>query len=651
MFRRETLKFGVGLVAVGFVTAIVMVISQAVNVKAAVEQSGRQGVAELRSGLAALGQSQIPLAERHFTAAGERFAAARRSLKDLPPLTERAPYIGGNLLVTERLLRDAERFAQVGLRLTALLPDDRQPQPAVTITDNGIIQGSVGMLSEFLAQREEFLAIVNETVSIAHDLVELPTADVPGAVRSQVRDWQRLLNGFVGSGDQLQHLTDVLIGLFAPATPQEYLIVFQNNDELRATGGFLGTYLLVKIDAGTFKILDAPGNGPYALSDEVAKVNMPPQPVTSIVKFWTFHDANWFLDVPTSASTMLDFYAQDRGFRPDGILFITPGVMEDLLTITGPVRPANYQVDITAENFVDATEQQVEFGYDKAKNNPKQFLIDLVPLMLEKISQLNSPDALRALAMVLKRANQNDLLLYSRHDALQSSIVQLGWDGSLPSVEGDSLAVVDSNLGGGKTDRVIEEDVVTTVTVDGNVLRHEVAVTRTHRGKENDLLHGSTNKDFIRVYAPADAAYVGVSGATVPGPDYFLTPDPAARISPQLQAAEGQTLVDDANGIRITHESGRLVIGAWSRIAPGEKQTVTFTYTTPAPTGEGERLWRFYWHHQPGAPIRDWQVVFKLPENQRIIEASASGKVSGNNRTAEFNTDSTTSRTFSVRYR
>ena len=651
-FSRELMKFGLVLALVAALSGAVIVVTRLTSTRTTVERTASGALEELQNGLASLGQSQPAAAADHFAIAAAKFRQAQTDLaRGLPAAVDRMPWLGRRLSASRRLLNDAARLAVVGQQVSAILPTDVLRQPAVTVQADGIIQGSVGVLASLLTRRTEFLGAVKEAVAVVDDLESIPARDVPASVRGRWQVWQRLLSGLVGDGANLDHLTTLLLGLLAPDQPRDYLIVFQNNDELRPTGGFPGTYLLVKFEQGMFKILDAPGTGPFALSDEVAKVNLPPQPILSVAKFWTFHDANWFLDVPTSARTMLGFYAQDRGFSPDGMIFLTPGIMEDLLGLTGPVRPARYQVDITAENFVAATEQQVEFGYDKALNNPKQFLIDLVPLMLEKLSRLNGPDALRATALTMKRANQGDLLFYSSQDDLQSAIRGLGWDGALLPVNGDYLAVVDTNLGGGKTDRVTDERVRTTVTLDGSLLRHEVAVTRTHRGQAGDKLNGFANRDFIRVYAPPAAQLVGINGATIPDAGFFLEPEASAKLTSDLLKNEGQTLVDQANGYRITNESGRKTFGAWSRIEPGQTQTVIFTYTTPAPSGGGPATWNLTWQHQPGAPLRSWQAVFNLPKGKNVRGTAPGATISNGKRTATFTSDSTISRSFSVSYR
>lgn len=327
---------------------------------------------------------------------------------------------------------------------------------------------------------------------------------------------------------------------------------------------------------------------------------------------------------------------------------MAPGIMEDLLRVTGPIRPEKYQIDITADNFVAATEQQVQFRYDKALNNPKQFLIDLVPEMLTRLSHLNGPDAMRALALTLKRANQGDLLLYSGQPTMQQHIVELGWDGGIQPITDDGVAVVDTNLGGGKTDRVIDERVRVSVRVEGTLLYHDVIVTRTHHGTKGDILTGDTNRDFVRVYAPSTAQYIGITGSSVPPKDFFQPAGPSTKPTKLLTEVEGQTLLDESTGIRLTNESGRKVFGAWSLLSPGETQSLTFTYTTPLTTGSLKQ-WKFDWQHQPGAPVRSWEMVFTAPHGQKITDGTVGGQLTNGQRTLTWVTDSTTSRSFEIR--
>lgn len=651
--KRESLKFGLAILAVLIPTGLIFGswrVSQAVRAATATTTAG---FSQVHHGLTDLSAFRVPDARQDFHRAELSFARANSQVSALagghPALLRHLPLIGKKYRTAEQVVSLGQHVAAAGRTLSTILPLDQAPIPPVTISSKGLIEGSIGVLKPLAADPTALRLAVNELIDAVNESNQIDARQLPAAQAEALATWQRFSSVLLGSPNHLKDLTEVLWSLLAPTESKEYIVIFENNDELRATGGFTGTFLLVKFDRGSFTILDAPGSGPYDLTSQTPHTSLPPQPILSIAPYWTFHDANWFLDVPTSASFTLDFYEQARGFRPDGIIYLTPGVMEDFLKITGPLRPDGYGVDITADNFVRATEQQVEFGFDKALNNPKQFLIDLVPVLLKKMSSFSAVDGLRAMTSFLQRANQADALFYSQDLPTETAITHLGWDGAIQKPSGDYLAVVDSNLGGGKTDRVMTETVTATITPRHDRWLHTIAVTRSHQGKVGDPLTGAVNRDFIRVYAPSEAEFIDVSGATVPPLGMFLTPESGAQVSVKLDAAEGRVLLDQKQGVRLSHESGKNVFGAWSIIGPGQQQTVTFTYTTPIPPVTKPVDYTLFWQKQPGAPRRQWQVRFELPARAKLIstlpfQSKKAGPI------VTLNADSAITRNFRIVY-
>jgi hypothetical protein len=113
--------------------------------------------------------------------------------------------------------------------------------------------------------------------------------------------------------DQLWPMMDLAFELvpLAPALlgidqPQNYLIIAQNNDELRATGGFISSAGLLTIDQG--QIVNLSFEDSYAIDDFTKYYPDPPAQLLDymLAEIWIFRDANWSPDYPTSAQTMLD---------------------------------------------------------------------------------------------------------------------------------------------------------------------------------------------------------------------------------------------------------------------------------------------------------------------------------------------------------
>lgn len=646
--RRELRKFLFVVVIVGLPVGLVFGVARVTRAAGQATSLAKQGATSLEQGGQAMTAYDPDRATVAFRDAEKKFLAAKAELTTAVFSQTRAagriPVVGSKYRTGLGAITAAIEISRAGQVLASTLVGVTPPATTgITIEDTGIIQGSFGLLGPMLRQPQSFRQGLDHLLAAMTALKDVQTFDVPPAYQTMVATWRQVAPLLTEPGQRGGQVADFLTALFAGDQTKEFLVVFQNHDELRPTGGFIGTFLLVKFEKGIFKVLDAPVTGPFDLTAQIPHTSLPPQPILSIAPYWTFHDANWFLDVPTSSQFLIDFYEQARGFKPDGIFYLTPGLVESLLRLTGPIRPAGYGIDITADNFLRATEHQVEYQYNKALNNPKEFLIDLVPTLLQALTKLNATEGLLAAGVTVQHADQGDLLFFSADPATQKNISEIGWSGQLLTAPDDYLATVTTNLGGGKTDRAITESVVTTVTPQSQGLLHTVVITRHHGGTTDDPLTGVRNRSFLRVYAPASAQFVDVKG-NVSTEDFFMPAEAGAKPTADLQAAEGTVLVDQTGSVRITNESGRKTFGAWSVVTPGQTSTVTFRYTTPLPTNG---RWSLVWQKQPGAPRRDWKVIYQPGDKQTVDDIiGPGGKIIGGQ--ATWSTNSDLSRSFGV---
>ncbi|HCX28112.1 MAG TPA: hypothetical protein DHI91_03160, partial [Candidatus Portnoybacteria bacterium] len=53
-------------------------------------------------------------------------------------------------------------------------------------------------------------------------------------------------------------------------------------------------------------------------------------------------DANWFADFPSSAKKIMSFYEKAGGSTADGVISLTPTIIERLLSMTGPIEMPAY---------------------------------------------------------------------------------------------------------------------------------------------------------------------------------------------------------------------------------------------------------------------------------------------------------------------
>ncbi len=364
---------------------------------------------------------------------------------------------------------------------------------------------------------------------------------------------------------------------------RRYLVVFENSRELRPTGGFIGSYALMDLEDGAIKKIEIPAGGSYDLRGGFNQRVAAPEQLRLVNTRWEFQDANWFADFPTSAKSLMWFYEKSGGPTVDGVIAVTSNVMEDLLRAVGPIDLPAEGKTISADNFMDETQKTVEITYDHETNQPKQIISDMAPKVLQKLVENGSSD-LPALSGALGNAlASKDVQVYFNDANAQASAQAFGWTGELrPIANADYLDVVDTNIAGGKTDGVVDEDIrhETSVDADGSLI-DTVSVTRSHHGKTGELFTGIKNIDYQRFYVPKGSVLLSAEGFEAPGAGYFQPADDTLQPSTLLAAVEGDGAKDPTSGTDIHDESELTVFGNWIQVAPGEIKTVRLRYRLP----------------------------------------------------------------------
>lgn len=379
----------------------------------------------------------------------------------------------------------------------------------------------------------------------------------------------------------------LLLKLLGQDHAQKYLLLFENNTELRATGGFIGSYGILDVEDG--KIASLKIDGIFNPDGQLKEKVVPPMPLQKISAAWSLHDSNWFADYPTSARKAALFYEKTGGPTVDGVIVVTPETIKKLLAITGPIELPEYNLIITAENFVTLTQNQVEVA-DKAENNPKRILSDLAPRLLQQLFQSadGSQEAKVARLLAIAQAVEESLaekhvLLYHRDESIEAMLAKRGWAGELvQSATGDYLSVVNTNINGYKTDAVMQEDITleTAISPDGTVIDTLTIRRRNNGGSEDYDWYNRVNADFLRVYVPQGSVLLSATGHT--REEHRAPMDYASfKTDPDVVASESTLRIDPESGTRIFEESGKTVFGNWVYVSPQEEATVVYRYQLP----------------------------------------------------------------------
>lgn len=445
-------------------------------------------------------------------------------------------------------------------------------------------QGEKISLIQLLYQSKEPLREARISLERAEEsLRAVAIDDIPEEKRDQflaVRKNLPLVLSLLVGFEKNEFLLEELLGGNGPRT---YLFLLQNNHELRATGGFIGSYALVDVSQGVIRrfFVDGIFNPDGQLKENI----VPPKPIQKISAGWSLHDSNWFPDFPTSAEKAIFFYEKTGGPTVDGVVTLTPTVMQKLLKVIGPIALPQYGLTVDADNFIPVIQEQVEVKYDKELNEPKKILVDLSRMLLEKVFSLQDRETTYRLGEALIAGlNEKHVLMYMRHADTQKLVDEIGWSGRVLETGKDYLSVIHSNINGYKTDGVIDETINHQVAIeeDGSII-DIVTITRSHRGGDTPYeWWNKVNADYLRVYVPKGSELLSSRGTTWEFPEPPLDYERLGfREDADVVREEEGIVVDKKSGVRISLDAGKTVFGAWVYVSPKESVTVEYRYKLP----------------------------------------------------------------------
>jgi len=352
----------------------------------------------------------------------------------------------------------------------------------------------------------------------------------------------------------------------------KYLILFQNNAEIRSSGGFIGSYAVADIRNWEIKDLSFNTNI-IKLDRQFTDKNYVPAPAP-LAKFlkgqsWALRDSNYDASFPEAAEDILNFYSRETGDSVDGIIALNAQVMIDLLKMTGPIYLDQYKLAVSADNFYDVTQYQVEKAYFENPQNwvinePKTFLKDLYPAIVKKALA----NKIEFLTLLQKELKQKEIIFYFRDPAKEQIACQQNWAGKIPTKqelkdwfetnqEVDYLYINSNSYSGDKSSLKIKEnlDYRLQTRFDGK-LQADLKITRSHLGSY--VWPDGPNDNWLRVFVPEGSLLL------------------AAKLNGK----------DISQAVTVGTEAEKTFFGFRVLTNPGQANILEFSYLLPFKNGE-----------------------------------------------------------------
>lgn len=418
-------------------------------------------------------------------------------------------------------------------------------------------------------------------------------------VRDTIQQVKDIANGAVVAVEQGKPLIKALPTLLGEKEGKKYLLLFQNDAELRPTGGFLTYYAIFRVEEGDIKVDSSSDiyNLDNSISSHPAANEIIRKYFPSVSRSF-IRDSNLSPDFVVSMQRFNELY--DRSSQQtdvDGIIAINTHFFVNIIRILGEVEASGLK--FTAENdprcdcpqAVYMLEDEISRPVNYVKTDRKGLVGDLMLATLDKALK-SSPKQYwgNLFQQFIVDANEKNILFYLYDKDAQSGIEALNWAGRVKEFNGDYQYVNDANFGGQKSNLFVEKSMNIDYTVgDNGEIKKKVTIEYKNPKPHSDcnlerggLCLNATLRNYQRILVP-----------------------------------EGSVL-DDSKGSQVkvstSKDLGKTVFDAFFTVNPQGKASMSYEYTLPFKVTEEELP--VYIQKQPG--VDTMQV--KVTVNGKTVE-------------------------------
>lgn len=381
------------------------------------------------------------------------------------------------------------------------------------------------------------------------------------------------LQSATGSLEAAANAAEIAPSMLGADGQRNYLLMIQNNAEVRASGGIPGALAVLTLDNGKLTLGAQTSAGEVGVTSPAVAVDDEQQQIYSKRLGQFMQDVNLTPDFPTAAATAQAMWAKKTGQNVDGVISLDPIALSYILDATGPVKITSPELatlvegkmptELNAKNAVSTLLSEVYAKIASPMDQDAYF----AGVAKEIFSALSTGkgNAKSLVEGLTRGAEEGRVLLWSSLAPEQSVIAGYPVSGSItgPSVSPTQFGVYFNDGTGAKMDYYVKRT-VQLVEECTNTEYGQVKVRVT-----------STNT------APADAA-TSLPGYVTGGGTFGV---PAGTVQTNVIAygpvqANMETATVDGRKVSFAaHRHSNRPVGSLTTIlAPGQSSTVELTF-------------------------------------------------------------------------
>jgi len=450
-------------------------------------------------------------------------------------------------------------------------------------------------------------------------------ANLPKQATDQISELEERLSFYLSLVERTQAASELMPKITGLEGKKSYLLLLQNNLELRPTGGFIGSYAKLDFEGG--RLTNIKVDDIYSLDGSLPDVIAPPSELKSDLGIERLYlrDSNYDPDFPTSARQAAFFYKKAAGESVHGVIALDLKASGNLLDAVGGLELPEYGESVNGSNLFERAISHAETGFFPGSQAKKNYLTSLQTQMFNKIFYLSKQNWPAIIQAISKSLEQKHMLVYLEDPSLFSYLASSNWSGVFPrgsqKKEGeinDFLGVVESNMGANKSNYFLQRKIAlqSSFTKEGKI-SHNLKINYKNTSP-SEIFPAGIYKNRIKVYTPA--------GTTL------------------NKAMLGET--DITSSFAPFNDYGRSGFSALIQIAPKEQKQLMLDYTLAEPLNFKDEsvIYKLEIFKQPGIIADPLDFILNYPINFKIEEKPESG--TSGVQEVKIQTDMSTDRVF-----
>lgn len=299
-----------------------------------------------------------------------------------------------------------------------------------------------------------------------------------------------------------------------------YLLILQNSNELRPTGGFIGSVALITLGGGLlhdFVVQDV-----YALDGQLKGHVDPPVPIKELLnqEHWYLRDSNWDPDFRISGERAAWFYEKESGNKVDGVIGVSVPFLTELLDLTGPLDLSDYNDRITKDNFFGKSLYYTKADFFPGSTQKKDFLSSLTVAIIAKLSSGVKTDVVGLSRAIGNSLAAGDIQFWFTDSQSQALAEQAGWagriDGKLPcepSCTVERVRLVEANMSVNKVNAYISRSIKarSDLSETGEIDSSIEVLYKNESPDDTVLTGGGVYRTYLRAYLPVDTLVLSLT--------------------------------------------------------------------------------------------------------------------------------------------